>query len=419
MPALVRAGEPTPGIFKSKEWLLFVAALLVMAAALFGAAALWLQLGSVVRHVRETPRAPTQFPGISILKPLCGVDDDLERNLECFAALSYPCYEVVLGVKDSADPAYAVAQRAVERWPERMRLALQRSEPGFNPKVNQLVTLEAAARHDILVVSDSNTRAHPDYLQEVAAHFEDPTIACVSHPVSGTGERTLGSILDNLYMATYVAPGMISAKRVAGKDLVVGKSMAIRRKDLEQMGGFLAMKDYLAEDYVIGKEVTERLHKRVAICVHRIQNISIHKSVRDFYARYARWMVVHRTAVDPTTYAAQAMLNPGPLALLAFLAWPHPPLGWVALGVAASRTLVDILHTWVLRGSPPKLKEIAALPLKDALLFALWVQGMFQTTVVWRGNRLRACTGSRLVLVEQPEAQEQEEPSSSPAARPG
>ena len=95
------------------------------------------------------PRSSAEArPGISILKPLCGVDDDLEANLAQFASLDYPRYEVLLGVKDTRDPAYAVARAAVARWPQVMRLVLQEGEPGLNPKVNQLVTLSSEARYD-------------------------------------------------------------------------------------------------------------------------------------------------------------------------------------------------------------------------------------------------------------------------------
>ncbi len=155
-----------------------VASLALLAAACVGLVALAVQLVQVLRHRTEQPLpcspVGASAPGISILKPLCGVDDDLEANLAQFASLDYPSYEVVLGVKDMADPAYAVARAAVARWPGVMRLALQLGAPGLNPKVNQLVTLSSAARYDVWVISDSNVRVAPGYLEEIAEGLRGP-----------------------------------------------------------------------------------------------------------------------------------------------------------------------------------------------------------------------------------------------------
>ncbi len=371
-----------------------------LVAAAVGLAALLLQLVAVRIHMRGQRRAPTVFPPISVLKPLCGVDDDLEANLACFADLDYPDYEVVLGVKDTRDAAYPVAMRAVARWPKVMRLALQRGEPGFNPKVNQLVTLEKAARADLFVISDSNTRVDRGYLKEIAAYFEDSTIGCVTHPIVGEGEQRLGSLLDNLHLASAIGPGMVAAKVVAGKDLVVGKSMALRRQDVAAMGGFYAMKDYLAEDYVIGLRVGQVLGKRVAVARSVVQNVSRKKSPRDFLKRYRRWSIIHRTSIELGTYLAQALLNPFPLALIAAAFHPSGPTLLAAVAVCVLKTALDFATAWSLHPRAFGLSAALAVPLKDALLFAAWVNGLFETTVDWRGNALRVGPGSRLMPLD-------------------
>ncbi|WP_233610104.1 glycosyltransferase [Corallococcus sp. AB049A] len=97
------------------------------------------------------------------------------------------------------------------------------------------------------------------------AAFEDPSVGCVTHPVAGLGEKTFGSLLDNLHLSSSAAAGMIAAKHVADRDIVVGKSMALRREDVEALGGFFSVKDVLAEDYVIGQWVTRKLGKRVVL----------------------------------------------------------------------------------------------------------------------------------------------------------
>src|SRR6266540_6776050 len=141
----------------------------LLAFGTLGFVLLLVQLGSATRHMRAKPPAPRTMPPISVLKPLCGVDDDLANNLEGFVSLDYPEYEVLLGVRDTRDAAYPVARALAKRYPGRVRVVVQRGTPGMNPKVNQLCTLARAAHHDLLVVSDSNVRVGTDYLREIAA----------------------------------------------------------------------------------------------------------------------------------------------------------------------------------------------------------------------------------------------------------
>jgi ceramide glucosyltransferase len=380
-----------------------VASLVLLAAAFVGLFALAVQLVLVLHHRRERfqPRSGKgPQPGISNLKPLCGVDDDLEANLEQFASLDYPSYEVLLGVKDMRDPAYAVARAAVARWPQVMRLVVQEGEPGLNPKVNQLVTLADAARHDLWVISDSNVRVAPGYLDEIAEGFSDPEVGCVTHPIAGLGERTLGSLLDNLHLASSAAAGVIAAKRLADKDIVVGKSMALRREDVEALGGFFSVKDVLAEDFVIGLWVTRVLGKRVLVARTPVFNVSLKKRVSDFFHRYVRWSVIHHTSVGTRTYLAQGLLNPVPLALLGALLEPGTLAFSAVAAVALTKATIDVAVFRLLRPEPVSWLALPAVLLKDALLFVAWCNGLFSQTVDWRGTRLRVLAGTRLVPVE-------------------
>ncbi|AKF82576.1 glycosyl transferase [Myxococcus fulvus 124B02] len=378
-----------------------LASALLLFASCFGLTALTIQYVLVLRHRREAPRAlpsGAAWPAISILKPLCGADDDLETNLKHFAHLDYPgAYEVVLGVKDTRDAAYPVACEAVRRWPGVMRLALQEGAPGLNPKVNQLITLADRARYDLFVISDSNTRVAPGYLEEIAAGFADPTVGCVTHPVSGIGEKSLGSLLDNLYLTSSAAAGMIGAKRLADQDIVVGKSMALKRADVDALGGFYSVRDVLAEDFVIGQWVTRKLGRRVVVARAPVYNVSLGKSVRAFFQRYLRWSVIHRTAVTPSTYVAQSLLNPAPLAVAGALVSPSMESVTLATLVVLGKVLVDLGAFRALRPQPVSWRAAPAVLLKDALLFAAWWHGVFCRTVDWRGTRLRVGPGTRLL----------------------
>ncbi|MFY0565982.1 ceramide glucosyltransferase [Archangium lansingense] len=378
----------------------------LLALAAFGVIPLAAQLFFVLRRQWTLSRAPAPVSnrnggsplGISILKPLCGVDDDLEANLACFATLGYPAYEVVLGVKDTRDPAYEVARAAVTRWPGVMRLELQQGEPGLNPKVNQLITLSGAARYDILLISDSNTRVGPDYLEEIARTFEDPKVGCISHPVSSIGEQTLGSLMDNLYQSTTTGAGQIAAKQAANQDIVVGKSMALRRSVLEALGGFYSVRNVLAEDFVIGRWVSRRLGLRSVVARAPVYNVSQKKSVTAFFKRYVRWCIIHHTCIPTPVYLAQSLLNPLPYALLGALLEPSLRALGVVGGVALAKVVHDVAIFRALRpGQATPAITVPAVLLKDVLLFVAWGNGLFARSVDWRGNKLRVMDGSRLL----------------------
>lgn len=364
-------------------------------ACAFGMLLYALQLVAVLLHRRQPRPRPRVRAGISILKPLCGVDDDLAANLECFARLDYAPYELLLGVRDRDDAAYPLAVAAARRH-RHVRVVLQRGVPGLNPKVNQLVTLARAARYDLLVVSDSNTRVPPDYLDEIAAHFEDARVGLVTHAVAGVGESRFGSRMDNLHLASAIGAGMIGAKRVVGQDVVVGKSMALRRADLDALGGFEIVADVLAEDYVLGRMVGRQLGKRVVVARAPVLNVSQRRAARDFFKRYQRWSVIHRQAIGGRLYAAQALMHPTMIAAGAWLAHPSM-LTFGGFGAACALKLAyDGAALKLLRGGRLPWRTVLSSPAKDALLACAWWSGLVRREIEWRGNPLRVLPGTRL-----------------------
>jgi len=375
--------------------------LTALAFVLFGFAGIGLLLAlaqclALVVHLRRRSPLPTRHPGISVLKPLCGVDDDLLANLEVFAHLDYSNYEVLLGVRDVDDAAYPVARWAEQLWPQVMRVVVQRGEPGFNPKVNQLITLAAAARHDILVVNDSNVRVRRNYLAEIAGYFENPRVGLVTHPPAGAGEQRLGALLDNLYLSTNTAPGVVAAKRILRKDFVVSKSMALRREDLRAMGGFEAVKDVLAEDYVTGQLVSKKLGKEIAIACSPITNVVRYRRVSEFVARYARWAVMQRRVIGVPIYLAELLLNPVLLASLG-LVLIHDRVGLELWAICCLiKALIDCVAARSMRGGRFQWTLIPFLPLKDLLAAASWSYGLLSNTVDWRGNRLLVLADTRI-----------------------
>lgn len=380
----------------------------LLIASAIGVAIVVLQVFMLARHLaRPAPVSRTQ-PAISILKPLCGLDDELADNLAVFAALPYPDYEVVLGVASPTDPAYAVAAEAARRWPARFRVVVQRGAPGLNPKVNQLLGLAAAARGEILVVSDSNTRVRPGYLDEIAAYLEDPSVGLVTHAIAGSGEERCGGVsatasawgarLDNLHITGTMSPGFVAADALCGKTYVVGKSMAIRRADLEALGGFGVVKDVLAEDFVLGRLIPHALGKRVVLGRTVVECVTVRRSLSAFASRYARWSVMQRQCAGLTPYLGLLLLNPVLLATCAAVLAPSRTTA-AAWGLCAlTRALADSVAGRLARGRAFGVRSLLLVPLKEILTGAAWLHGLFSRSIVWRSNHLIVGRGSVLTV---------------------
>lgn len=372
------------------------AALLFLGVAAIGLLVLVVEGRALRRQLSAAPPVPRDRVGISVLKPLRGADDGLSGNLASFADQDWPDLEVLLGLRDPADPAAPVAREAEARWPGRFRVVPVEADLGMNPKVSQLAVLAAAARHPILVISDSNVRVRPGYVAEIAARLEDPSVGLVTHLIAGVGEESPGALLENLHLAGGIATGLAAAKAIAGRDIVMGKSMALREADLAALGGFEPVKDLLAEDYVIGQMVPEVLGRRVELAAQPVENVVQARTVSQFFQRARRWAVLQRTLVGPWLYAAQLVRNPVLLATLALLV---APAAWTAaawLAVAGCRALLDGAAGAALRPGGFGAGALLRVPLKDLLLAAAWGEGFFRRTVEWRGTRLRVLPGTRL-----------------------
>lgn len=368
---------------------------MLVCASCVGLLALVVQRLCVAIALRRRLPATSSTPGISILKPLCGLDDALDENLETFSKLDYPNFEVLLGVKDRDDAAWPLAQRWAAK-DRRFRVVQQRSSPGLNPKVNQLVTLQHEAEHELLLVSDSNARLPSSALRELAARFENEEVGCVTNPVSGLLHDSFGSLLDNLHLASGIGAAQLGAKTLADRDLVVGKSMTLRRLALEQLGGFEHFADVLAEDYVIGQDL--RSHGwRIEVAQTPVWNVSVSRSTKSFFERYLRWGVIHRTAVSLPTSLAQGLVNPLPWLVLAFLSSPGLGLASMLLGEVVLKVALDVSSARALQCGPLGWRVVFAVLVKDALLFITWLNGFVSRTVLWRGRRLRVGLRSRLI----------------------
>jgi ceramide glucosyltransferase len=343
-----------------------------------------------------TPPLPVNAPPVSVLKPLKGVDPGLEENLATLFALDYPSYEIILGTRDADDPALAVARRVAAAHPEvPCRVVADAREIGPNPKVSNLANLERLARHELLLISDSNVRVPRGYLADLVAHLARPGVGLVSSPFRGTGFAGAGGALEALQLNTFVNGGVSAAAQLAGAVCVVGKSMLLRRATLERLGGFAYLGRHLAEDQVCGEDV-DALGEKVVVSGMLVDNRVGAISVRAFLARHLRWAKIRRR-MNPVAYAAELLLDPLFLALVGAAALRSGAAIAVAAFAWLGRTLLDVAAERALGVRRP----LALYPLltlaREVLVGATWAVPWFTASVRWRGNTLRV--GPRTLLV--------------------
>ena len=325
---------------------------------------------------------------MSILKPMKGADPNLEENLESFFRLDYPEYEVLFGVDEESDPALAAARAVAARHPEvPCRLVVDRRTVGFNPKVNNLANIARHARHEVLWISDSNTRVAPDTLRDFVARLEQPGVGLVSSPFRGVAATGLGGACESLQLNTFVMGGVAAMHRLLGGVCVVGKSMILRRSTLDAIGGFPFLSRFLAEDQVSGEEVA-RLGLGVAVAGRPVDNVLGHLPLRAFLARHLRWARIRRR-MNPAGYLGEILLNPVFLAVSAALALQSGASVVLAVAVLAVKSALDAISERTAGVRRPLVVYPALTLLKDLLVGVVWAVPFVSATVAWRGNRFR------------------------------
>lgn len=330
---------------------------------------------------------------VSILKPVCGLDDELEENLIAFTKLRGMRYEVIVSAEEADDPALEVVRRVMRAHPfAPFRIVVDGgSRSGVvNRKVERLIAAARVAQGDVFFISDSNARVEPDDLARTLAAFDDPRTGCVSNVFTGAGAKSVGATIESLHLLSFVAPGAVLAA-AAHTPCVVGKSMAIPRRVHDAIGGFERFRRVLAEDQAIGVAVRDAGFE-VALSPVVVRNVVVDRTIKRAVDRQVRWNKI-RYSFSHALYAAELLLNPLPFALAAAFFAPAFPL----LVVIARWLQVALLNRALRAGL--SWKQIALAPLLDALMLYAWFVPFFSNEVTWRGYRARIGRGTEMIEV--------------------
>lgn len=375
--------------------------LLATSMALHGVA-VWATFRRTDRRI--VPDARPSLAGLSLLKPLKGLEDELETNLRSFLTQRYSGpLEILFCADDSRDPGLALARKVASEFPA-IDVKFLTSDPSFgaNPKVSNMQAGLEAAQYPYILQSDANVRLAPGYLTLLMQYALDTDADMVGSLVVGSGERTLGAWLENLQLTAFVTPAVCIAKEIADVPCVIGKSMLLKRQSLMEIGGLHSVRNVLAEDFVLA-ETFQSAGMRVVLSPLTVTNINSRTGFRQFLARHSRWLKM-RAVIHLPAHLAEPFPNPSLFSLIAaLLSGLAAP--WVILhfAVVAYKCQWDRTLMRRLRGaSPPFHKLFLVTQIRDIVLPCIWLYASFSRTTEWRGRRFRIGRGSRLLSLDEP-----------------
>ena len=335
---------------------------------------------------KATPSRRT-FPhgqAISVLKPLSGVDDGLAENLRSFFEQDYPDFELIFAVRDHSDPAVEVVQRLSDVYSQIPVQLLVTGEPPFaNAKVYSLSAMTKAARHDWLVMSDSDIRVDRGFLRRIAGELHADTYDLATCPYRAIPGRDPWSLLEALGMNSEFWPGVLAAKLVEGVKFTVGPTTVARRAVLDAIP-WESLSHFLAEDFVLGQRAAElgfRVDLSHSVVEHRLSTESF---VQNLLHRL-RWARSSRRS-RPSGYLGQVFTFPLALAFLLSATWPGSRQAILPATVLVRALATDCVEQWVL-GATLCRRHFYLLPIQDLLGFVVWLIGFGGDTIRWRGTR--------------------------------
>ena len=343
---------------------------------------------------RSLVSLPQALPGVSILKPLKGTDPDIYESFRSHCLQNYPEYEIIFGVSDPSDPAVASVEQLQGEFPDHaIKLVVCPNILGANVKVSNLEQMVQTARFPHLIVNDSDIRVESDYLQRVMAPLADPQVGMVTCLYRGVAAPTLGSRLEALGITTDFCAGVLVAQQLeGGLHFGLGSTLAFRRVELDRIGGFRSIVDFLADDYELGRRIAG-LNKKVQLSDVVVETHLPAYDLSGFIQHQLRWFRGIRDA-RRSGYIGLVSTFGVMWALLAFVASAAAPWSWTLLGaVLLLRMTVGFVMSRAVLQDEDAVEQLWLLPLRDLIAVAVWIASFAGHTVTWRGDRFELKDG--------------------------
>ena len=334
---------------------------------------------------------------VSVLKPLCGDEPRLYSNLETFCTQTHPSYQLLFGVASASDPAINIVRRLARAWPQRdIELVVDGSVHGSNRKVCNLISLAARAKHDLIVIADSDIAVEPDYLVRVTAPLADAAVGIVTCPYRARRVGGFWSRIGALFIDEWFAPSVHVAHALGRARFGFGATLALRRDALARSGGFEALRDCLADDYWLAERV-HALGLRTVLSDVVVATDVTERDLASLWHRETRWLRTIRS-IEPIGFAFLCLGFTTPWLLtsaLLGLGFEHgmDPAQSIADTIVDLSTSLGlsarlVLHWRSARSWRAFWRDLPLIPLRDMLMWLQWLAASFGSSVVWRGERI-------------------------------
>jgi ceramide glucosyltransferase len=348
-------------------------------------------------------------PAVSILKPLHGAEPNLDSHLESFFNQAYPDFEILFCARSADDAGLKIARAVAARHPEISSRFFTSGEPPYaNAKVASLETMYRAARHNILIVSDSDVHVESHYLRDVVAPFQSAEVGAVTclyrGVVAGRG-NSVWAYLEGVGMSIEMPAGVLVARMLEGMQFLLGPTMAVRRSCVEEIGGFRSLGQYCSDDFLLGNWIAARGHQ-VVLSQHVVDHVILNTGFLASVKHQLRWTKSTRCS-RPKGHLGTSLTFAMPFALLtglALLAKGHREL-------AAAAVIWGLLSRFVLAGlagglvkERDLLRTMLLYPLRDLMGFGFWLASYSSNRILWRGQEYELLQDGMMRAIAKPDS---------------
>ena len=341
-----------------------------------------LALVAAIRHALARAPQANSLPPVSILKPIHGRDPNFYEAIRSYATQDYPEFEMLFGVRDPADPALADIERLAREFPHRDIRVVRVTRATRNEKVGALADMAAQARRRVLLVSDSDISVDPGYLRGVVAPLEDAGVGVVTCLYRARAESA-ASRWEALGLATEFAPSVLVARLLGMTQFALGSTMVFRAEQIERIGGFEAIADYLADDYQLGARVAA-LGYRVVLAKTVVATEFGRGTWRDVWRHQLRWARTIRVS-RRAGYFGYVVTHATVWSLVAMAAGAW----WLGLSALAMRLAAGVVTASAVLSDQTAARGFLLIPARDLWGFAVWLCGLYGDRVEWRGQPIR------------------------------
>lgn len=355
-----------------------------------------LTVATVKRFFERFPHQNNHFtPPVSVLKPVRGLEKNLKRNLRTIATQDYPNYQVIYSVQDPQDSAYPILKEIQREFgSERISVVISNVEAGANGKVNNLLGAIEEARHDIIIISDSDTNLRPDYIRNIVSPLANPDVGCVCTPFKVTKADSWYEKMELLTMNADFMPSVMFAEVTGASNSCLGPSIAIRRSTLDKLGGLESLADYLVEDYEIGRRVWTSGQKMVLL-PYMIDVVVDLSSWKNWWSHQVYWDQ-NTYLARPSAFISTVLIRSVPFALIFALLRSD----LIGLGILLTTIVIRMISAMMVAQTmqdKETIKNLYLLPFRDAVGLIFWGLAFTQRTVIWRGVEFKLTSHGKMV----------------------